>query len=102
MPCSLPQEPVHGCRTICAAPTQRGVGELAQHCATGRPETSRLGIDLAQEIVWHRHHDLRHNSQYTVVYARWCSGAASYSKQRGISDAVGIRLLCEQFRGLAR
>jgi hypothetical protein len=34
MLCSLPQEPVHGRRTIGAAPAQRGVGELSQHRAT--------------------------------------------------------------------
>lgn len=57
---SLPQEAVHGRRTIRAAAAQRGVGELPQHCAAGRAETNGLSIDLAQEIVRHRHHDLRH------------------------------------------
>jgi len=69
MPCSLPQEPVDGRCTIRAAPAQRGVGELAQHRAARRPETSRLSIDLAQEIVRHRHHNLRHTRSipwYTI------------------------------------
>jgi hypothetical protein len=60
MPRSLPQEPVHSRGTIRAAPAQCGIGELSQYRATGGAETNSLSIDLAQEIVRHRHHNLGH------------------------------------------
>ncbi len=63
-----PQQLVHRRGAINSTSTQRRVGKLPQNCTARGPTTGRLSVNLAQKILWHRHHHLRHNNKYTVVY----------------------------------
>jgi hypothetical protein len=67
----MAQQLVHRCGAIDSTSTQRRIRELPQNRTAGGPPTGCLSIDLAQEIIRHRHHHLRYSKQYTLVYDLW-------------------------------
>src|SRR5262249_680447 len=70
----------HRCCPTLTAPTQCRVGELPHYGAAGRAATSRLGIDLGEEIVRKGNHDLCHAVSIPSSTTGW-GGARDWGKK---------------------
>lgn len=53
-----------GC-AIQSPPAQRRISEAPEDRAACRSQPTRLNVHLAQKLVGHRNHDLRHKLEYT-------------------------------------